>query len=175
MEQLAGPGRDRWRRMARPPVVALWLVAGMASALGAGACSSTEASPDATGTPVVDADPCTADAGGTVCVIAGCKVPASLTGTDFTSGQCQGASRAVLSCPYADGTTQICLSNDTTCHTGYSDTSGNLTCVNKCGASEFGIVCGSVGPGPAVSPPPGCRSVLLTPGGVAFYCCGCGA
>jgi hypothetical protein len=129
------------------------------------------------GSNTVDADVCmtTTDASGTV-VIAGCTVPAALTTLDPTCGQCRGASRGALACTNPAGTIQDCLSNEAQCPSGYnSSVPGPWTCQNLCAPSEFAIACGSIGPGPDVTPPPGCRLVLPTPGGIGFYCCGCGA
>ncbi len=71
----------------------------------------------------------------------------------------------------------VCVSNDAQCDTSNTNITGPFSCQNHCSPTEFGIICGSVGPnpGPEVTPPPTCRAVVPTPAGVVFYCCPCGA
>jgi hypothetical protein len=81
------------------------------------------------------------------------------------------AARALLWCGYDGGEHQNCLSNDLrSCPTPLLHGS----CTNQCQASEYAVACG--GPGLMAEqggPPPSCRSVDITPGGVSFYCCPC--
>jgi len=48
---------------------------------------------------------------------------------------------------------------------------------DQCAGSEYAVACGGLPQPDAASvnqqPPSGCRLVLATPGGVAFYCCPC--
>lgn len=116
----------------------------------------------------------TADAGNVTTMVNGCTWPAALAQNDSSSGQCRGAARAVLSCTSTTGGAD-CLTNGGECDTSNTNITGPFTCQNRCSATEFGIVCGYVGPGPEVTPPPTCRAVLPTPAGVTFYCCPCGS
>ena len=115
------------------------------------------------------------DGAAVITTVDGCSWPAALAQTDSSSGQCRSAARAVLSCTNAAGAAAECVTNDAQCDTSGSNITGPITCQNQCSPSEFGIVCGYVGPGPEVTPPPTCRSVAPTPSGVTFYCCPCGA
>jgi hypothetical protein len=128
--------------------------------IGAGAwfaaCSSTAAKPDNDGS------------------LTACSWPAELGQTDDSSGQCRNAARAVLSCTDAAGAGAVCVTNDASCIASGTDMSNPFTCVNRCNPTEFGLICGTIGPGPEVTPPPSCRSVLITPAGIAYYCCPCG-
>jgi hypothetical protein len=131
------------------------------SSILSAACSST----------AIKADP---DAAIVTTMADGCSWPAALAQNDSPSGQCRGAARAVLSCTSAAGRAD-CVTNDGQCDTSNTNFTGPFTCQNHCGATEFGILCGYVGPGPEVTPPPTCRAVIQTPAGVTFYCCPCGS
>jgi hypothetical protein len=121
-----------------------------------------------------DASQATAtDAGTSTTTVEGCSWPAALAQAGSGSGQCNSAARRVLSCNISSDVTSICITSDTACDA--SNASVAVTCQNLCEATEFGVACGSIGPGVSqVAPPAGCRGVVYTPGGVAFYCCPCG-
>jgi|HubBroStandDraft_1064217.scaffolds.fasta_scaffold105135_1 hypothetical protein len=116
--------------------------------------------------------------GNPAALLPACTWPSSLDPADASSGQCRAA-RAVLSCSSANGSGEGCLSDDPTqCPTtGLICVScGPFTCHDQCEPSEYGLVCGGIGPSvSAAQPPSDCRSVGVTPGGTAFYCCPCGA
>jgi hypothetical protein len=97
-----------------------------------------------------------------------CAWPASLDTPDAGAGACRPA-HDLLSCG-----DELCLSNDPTqCPEENSVTTPMSDCHDLCGAQEFAVVCGSVGPGPISDPPAGCHGELATPGGIVFYCCPC--
>jgi hypothetical protein len=93
-----------------------------------------------------------------------CSWPADLEGD--AGGTCRAAS-FLLTCRRGRGV--FCLSdNPNSCGTTSSG------CQSQCGPNEYGAACGFIGPGGSVDPPaPGCHGQLLTPGGLAFYCCPC--
>lgn len=102
-----------------------------------------------------------------------CSWPAELAQTDSSSGQCRNAARAALHCTNAGGASVSCVTNSAQCDTSGSVT-GPLTCENQCRPTEFGLICGYVGPGPQVTPPPNCRALPPFPSGEIWYCCPCG-
>jgi len=97
-----------------------------------------------------------------------CSWPSSLDASDAAQGQCRAA-RALVQCDLGGGVTEGGLSDDAT------RCSGGAAGHDLCNEDEYGAACGSVGPSQAVAddPPAGCRSKLMTPGGVAFFCCPC--
>jgi hypothetical protein len=139
------------------------LLSGVLGGALCAACSSTTVRRDAG-----------ADAATVKTMVDGCSWPAALAQSDSSSGQCRGAARAVLSCTSPTGIAH-CVTNDRACDTANSNVTGPLTCQNHCTSTEFGILCGYVGPGSEVTPPPSCRAVLATPEGVTFSCCPCGS
>jgi hypothetical protein len=77
---------------------------------------------------------------------------------------------AMLECTSDSGSAEGCLSDAGGCEG--SDPSA--VCTNQCTPNEYAAACGSPGPSSNDTPPSTkCRSVLITPGGVAFYCCPC--
>jgi len=107
---------------------------------------------------------------------ASCHWPASLDATDAGAGRCV-AKRHRLSCNGGDaGVFESCISDSADHCEGPSVVPGvTFTCRDDCQPSEYGVVCGGIGPGGPSSEPPSadCRSAAYTPGGTAFYCCPC--
>jgi len=105
-----------------------------------------------------------------------CQWPAALDPSDAsTNGQCRAA-RAFVTCQDSTGAGQGCLSNDpTACPDIPVGASVTRSCQDQCNANEYGAACGSVGPStaPFPTPPSGCRMLVPTPAGIAFYCCPC--
>lgn len=97
-----------------------------------------------------------------------CTWPSALN--DAGAGACTAA-RLLVDCTDANGAGGMCLSNDgLTC----GGVVTGATCVDKCASNQYAIACGQVGPSSvAWTPPANCSAALLTPGGVAFYCCPC--
>jgi hypothetical protein len=111
--------------------------------------------------------------------LSSCAWPASLDPTDASDGQCTAA-RTLLACTDGDGgIDEGCISNDPTqCPSdGVTVPGATFTCHDQCAPTEYGAVCGGIGPTapPAASPPSACRSMGVTPGGTQFYCCPCGS
>lgn len=104
-----------------------------------------------------------------------CSWPAELEPDDSgsTRDRCTAA-RTLLACALPGGGMAICATNDPTRCEGEvaSDTEA---CHAECTRKEYSVICGGVGPGPTPAPPAGCRLSAPTPGGIAFYCCPCGA
>jgi hypothetical protein len=106
-----------------------------------------------------------------------CSWPAGLDPTDSGAGRCT-AKRHRLECEGSDGVTATCLSDlPDRCEGMSSNPNTSVTCHDQCGPQEYGVVCGRVGPSDVSSAPPApnCRESLITPAGVAFYCCPCGS
>src|ERR1017187_8197176 len=77
-----------------------------------------------------------------------CTWPASLDPTDADNGQCTAA-RTLLGCSGGDsGVQEGCISNDPTqCPAGPVTVPGvSFTCHDQCAPTEYGVVCGSIGP-----------------------------
>ncbi|HZL19211.1 MAG TPA: hypothetical protein VFG23_15855 [Polyangia bacterium] len=108
---------------------------------------------------------------GTALSLAGreCSWPVGLN--DAGAGGCR-AERAIAQCTDSSGDSCFGLSNDVDC-SGCGD--GFSSPVDKCGADQYGVVCGSVGPSstPIGTPPAGCTNQGATPAGTIFYCCPC--
>ncbi|HVR64411.1 MAG TPA: hypothetical protein VMU50_21070 [Polyangia bacterium] len=103
-----------------------------------------------------------------------CTWPAALDAPDAARGACRPA-RTRLACQGSRGDASECISNDPERCAG-NDAIGpaeTFTCHSVCAPAEYGVVCGSVGPGPISDPPPGCHDSSPTPGGTIFYCCPC--
>ena len=99
-----------------------------------------------------------------------CTWPASLNPRDASDGQCTAA-RAYVNCTFADGSGELCLSDDPTgCPN--SPVSPGGACQNQCSSTEYAVQCGKIGPS-SFEAPAGCRMASATPGGIAFYCCPC--
>jgi hypothetical protein len=107
---------------------------------------------------------------------AACPMLASLNSTDATQVGFS-AKRMLLECT-GGGVTGVCVSNDNTGCSGSGAVVGDsVVCSNLCAANEYGLSYGGVGPlapSPSIALPAGCRAGLLTPAGIAFYCCPCG-
>jgi hypothetical protein len=143
-------------RIAPKLLVCLWLAAG-ALWLAAGACSGSS---NTTGTGLALSLSNRA-----------CSWPASLD--DAGAGGCYAA-RAIIACTDPSGDGCFGLSNEANCSVcgdGYNDP------MDKCGADQYGVVCGSTGTsslGESIgAPPAGCTSQGATPGGTIYYCCPC--
>jgi hypothetical protein len=154
------------------------VIRGLMPALLLGVCACSSTSTTATSQQDAAADIWVVPDGATV-DIAGCRVPAAWTGAPDPSGACRSASLAVLSCADPAGEREDCLSNDVSqCPPSMGAMamfSGPLTCHNLCAASEFGVVCGAIGPGePQVPDPAGCRAAVISPAGPTLFCCPCG-
>jgi hypothetical protein len=99
-----------------------------------------------------------------------CHWPSNLD--DAGPDQCHAA-RALVACHDATGATCVCLSDSTdscaSCGVGFSG------CQDECGANEYAVNCGVVGPSPngIPDPPAGCTQKSVTPAGTAQYCCPC--
>lgn len=108
--------------------------------------------------------------GGDNSVDSTCRWPSTLD--DAGPGGCR-AGRALIECSTWGGVTCDCVSDQATCD---CDPSRGWTCQDLCTPGQYAIACGAAGgsAGPAASPPDGCSAALLTPGGVAYYCCPCG-
>jgi hypothetical protein len=109
--------------------------------------------------------------------LSSCEWPAEFDAVDAApSGQCRDAHRYFLSCE-GNGVTELCLSDDQSCH-GASSLTG-AKCESQCEEGEYAMVCGSIGVGLAsdgnTDPPSACRMVAPTPGGIVFVCCPCGS
>ena len=102
-----------------------------------------------------------------------CAWPASLVDENAGRGACHAA-RALLSCVGSNQTFEDCLSNDPAACPGPASMPGvTFTCHDVCAPHEYGVACGSIGPGPISDPPAGCHDPLATPAGIVFYCCPC--
>jgi hypothetical protein len=98
-----------------------------------------------------------------------CSWPAGLD--DAGAGGCR-AERALVQCSDSSGGQCLGLADDVSC-SGCGD--GFSSPVDRCGADQYAVVCGSIGPSsiPAGTPPAGCTNPIGTPGGTIFYCCPC--
>jgi hypothetical protein len=70
------------------------------------------------------------------------------------------------------------VSDDATQCPASASSSGcaSCTCKDVCEPGEYGAACDGVASGAAPSlSAPGCRSAGISPGGLAYYCCACGA
>jgi hypothetical protein len=107
-----------------------------------------------------------------------CSWPASLDAPDADTTQCVAA-RTYLSCTFASGIGEDCMSSSATRCPGtgpaVGGAAGPATCTNLCNADEYAVGCG--GPGPARPPPlpSGCRNLPAGPGGGISGCCPCGS
>jgi hypothetical protein len=115
-----------------------------------------------------------ADAGVEAAPIVACHWPAILDATDAGQGACHAA-RFSLKCTGSNGVIEECLSGEPTqCPGGDSAMPGvSFTCRGICAPNEYGVTCGSVGPGSIGQPPAGCRGGFWSPGGTVSYCCPC--
>jgi Transposase len=88
---------------------------------------------------------------------------------DGTPGAC-GAARAYIDCEYPNGAGCGCMTDSTTC----SGCGAGATCTDKCGANEYAVSCGGIGPSaPSADPPAACRFAAAIPAGIEYYCCPC--
>lgn len=102
-----------------------------------------------------------------------CTWPAALSAPDAGRGACRPA-RALLDCQSPNGVSEVCASDDPSRCAGDTVVTGaSFTCHDLCGAHEYAVVCGSIGPGPIDDPPAGCHGGLASPGGTVFHCCPC--
>jgi hypothetical protein len=100
-----------------------------------------------------------------------CSWPSSLN--DAGPGGCTAA-LALVSCTNSAGDTCGCLSSSMeSCAVGAC--SGYSGCRDQCGANEYAVACGSIGPSAqeSANPPAGCTTKLATPAGIVYYCCPC--
>jgi hypothetical protein len=117
------------------------------------------------------------DSGSSDGVLPACTWPASLDPTAAGNGQCTAA-RTLLRCSGGDsGVQEGCISNDPAqCPSGGVSVPGvSFTCHDQCAPTDYGVVCGGIGPSaqPPATPPSGCLSMGVTPGGTEYYCCPC--
>ena len=88
---------------------------------------------------------------------------------DSTPGAC-GAARALIGCEYPNGSGCSCMTDGTTC----PGCGSGATCTDACGANEYVVSCGGIGPSTSsANPPSACRFASAVPAGIAFYCCPC--
>jgi hypothetical protein len=83
------------------------------------------------------------------------------------------ATRTRLECALADGSTEICPTNNPLQCEG-ADPPAADACDAQCAPNEFALRCGGVGPGSIPAPPAGCHSEVPTGAGIILYCCSCG-
>jgi hypothetical protein len=90
---------------------------------------------------------------------------------DAGSTGCHAAA-AFVECKNAAGEGCACLSDNSLTCDGCQAV--GATCRDVCAADQYAVACGGVGPGAgAFTPPAGCTSAGVTPGGVGYYCCPC--
>ena len=88
---------------------------------------------------------------------------------DGTPGAC-GAARALIDCEYPNGSGCGCMTDGTSC----PGCGAGATCTDQCGANEYVVSCGGIGPtAPSANPPAPCRFASAIPAGIAYYCCPC--
>jgi len=104
-----------------------------------------------------------------------CTWSPTLAADGSATGQCRAA-RLALSCRGSNGDGLLCLSESPAECPGFNPTPGVTysDCADQCRPDEYAVACGGPGVAPGPEPPAGCRTVLLTPGGVTFSCCPCG-
>jgi hypothetical protein len=88
-------------------------------------------------------------------------------------GQCV-AGRFLLGCAGGGSSGSTCLSDDLQTCQGHSPPLTAPTCANRCSSAEYAVSCSNQGTN-AAQPAEDlkCRSVLVAPGGLTFYCCPC--